>query len=182
MKNSNTAVMDSPSKYVCPDEPYTIEEQEQSQDVVDHITNKLMKFESDLAGTNVCSIEGIVLAGETVELSESEDGEKVPMTFDEDCILVKNHVLRTMYQVPVEKILKADDKKMEALLDSLVRGVFIKVEGVTRIVGYYSRISNWNKSKANIVDGKVGGELGDRMRGNYWTGLRRNSGMKSAKE
>jgi ribonucleoside-triphosphate reductase len=33
------------------------------------------------------------------------------------------------------------------------------VYGVTRIVGYFSRISNWNKSKL--------GELKDRHRGNY---------------
>ncbi len=33
------------------------------------------------------------------------------------------------------------------------------VYGVTRIVGYFSRISNWNKSKI--------GELKDRRKGNY---------------
>jgi len=40
------------------------------------------------------------------------------------------------------------------------------VYGITRIVGYYSRINNWNKSKL--------GELKDRQRGNYsLTGARR---------
>ena len=33
------------------------------------------------------------------------------------------------------------------------------VYGITRIVGYFSRINNWNKSKL--------GELRDRHRGNY---------------
>ncbi|KPK48930.1 MAG: hypothetical protein AMK72_05760, partial [Planctomycetes bacterium SM23_25] len=33
------------------------------------------------------------------------------------------------------------------------------VYGMTRIVGYFSRVSNWNKSKL--------GELKDRRRGNY---------------
>ena len=33
------------------------------------------------------------------------------------------------------------------------------VYGMTRIVGYFSRIANWNKSKL--------GELKDRERGNY---------------
>jgi ribonucleoside-triphosphate reductase len=33
------------------------------------------------------------------------------------------------------------------------------VYGITRIVGYFSRIANWNKSKL--------GELRDRHRGNY---------------
>lgn len=35
----------------------------------------------------------------------------------------------------------------------------IVLEGVTRIVGYYSRTNNWNKSKV--------GELRDRARGDY---------------
>jgi hypothetical protein len=35
-------------------------------------------------------------------------------------------------------------------------------EGVTRIVGYYSRVNNWNKSKI--------GELRDRQNGMYGTG------------
>ena len=33
------------------------------------------------------------------------------------------------------------------------------VYGIARIVGYYSRIKNWNKSKL--------GELKDRQKGNY---------------
>jgi hypothetical protein len=38
----------------------------------------------------------------------------------------------------------------------------IKCFGVTRIVGYYSRVQNWNKSKI--------GELRDRQEGRYGTG------------
>jgi ribonucleoside-triphosphate reductase len=38
----------------------------------------------------------------------------------------------------------------------------IVCEGVTRIVGYYSRVNNWNKSKI--------GELRDRQKGQYGTG------------
>ena len=37
----------------------------------------------------------------------------------------------------------------------------IVLNGITRIVGYYSRINNWNKSKI--------GELRDRSKGKYWT-------------
>jgi len=40
------------------------------------------------------------------------------------------------------------------------------VYGITRIVGYYSRINNWNKSKL--------GELRDRHRGNYGLGAGRS--------
>jgi Zn finger protein HypA/HybF involved in hydrogenase expression len=38
----------------------------------------------------------------------------------------------------------------------------IVLDGVTRIVGYYSRVKNWNKSKI--------GELRDRQSGQYGTG------------
>ncbi len=38
----------------------------------------------------------------------------------------------------------------------------IKLNGITRIVGYYSRTNNWNKSKV--------GELRDRAKGQYGTG------------
>jgi hypothetical protein len=38
----------------------------------------------------------------------------------------------------------------------------IKLNGITRIVGYYSRTNNWNKSKI--------GELRDRANGQYGTG------------
>jgi hypothetical protein len=37
----------------------------------------------------------------------------------------------------------------------------IKLHGITRIVGYYSRVTNWNKSKI--------GELRDRQKGQYGT-------------
>ncbi|MCK4802837.1 hypothetical protein KAS33_04115, partial [bacterium] len=54
--------------------------------------------------------------------------------------------------------------------DRLTRGLKEKcphcgstqVYGITRIVGYFSRISNWNKSKL--------GELSDRHKGNYSLG------------
>ncbi|GAH50709.1 unnamed protein product, partial [marine sediment metagenome] len=34
-----------------------------------------------------------------------------------------------------------------------------KVYGITRVVGYYSRVDNWNRSKI--------GELKDRQKGDY---------------
>jgi hypothetical protein len=39
------------------------------------------------------------------------------------------------------------------------------LDGVTRIVGYYSRVNNWNKSKI--------GELRDRQKGQYGRGLKK---------
>jgi len=52
---------------------------------------------------------------------------------------------------PIKQIMKClnDDRKA------------VVCEGVTRIVGYYSRTGNWNKSKI--------GELRDRQNGNYGT-------------
>lgn len=63
------------------------------------------------------------------------------------------------YGVPLETI---KETPTEELIEALETGVFVKLYGVTRIVGYYSRISNWNKSKL--------GELQDRHRGNYSVG------------
>ncbi len=37
----------------------------------------------------------------------------------------------------------------------------IVLNGISRIVGYYSRVQHWNKSKV--------GELRDRTKGIYWT-------------
>lgn len=63
---------------------------------------------------------------------------------------------RVAYSVPLRAIM---DYEIETLVQALETGVFKPLYGVTRIVGYYSRISNWNKSKI--------GELADRHRGNY---------------
>lgn len=57
--------------------------------------------------------------------------------------------------------------KTEKMADRLVavvarEDVPIKLHGITRIVGYYSRVQNWNKSKV--------GELRDRAKGQYGTG------------
>ncbi|QGH73380.1 MAG: anaerobic ribonucleoside-triphosphate reductase [Podoviridae sp. cty5g4] len=51
------------------------------------------------------------------------------------------------------------DKVFDALIRALQTGIFERVHGITRIVGYMSRTSNWNKSKI--------GELKDRHKGNY---------------
>ena len=48
----------------------------------------------------------------------------------------------------------------------------IVCEGVTRIVGYYSRVQNWNKSKI--------GELRDRQEGHYGTGKHQKQYKKEA--
>jgi len=57
------------------------------------------------------------------------------------------------------------DEVETAPLDSIIAVLYgrksIILDGITRIVGYYSRVSNWNKSKV--------GELRDRAKGEYGT-------------
>lgn len=96
---------------------------------------------------------------------------------ENDKIKIINHSNKEAYEVEIETIVKTPIKDLMLALET---GVHINVISVTRVVGYYSRINNWNKSKANIINGKIGGELGDRMKGNYWTGKRINTGMQSA--
>ena len=45
------------------------------------------------------------------------------------------------------------------LMESCAKCGSTNVYGITRIVGYYSRVDNWNSSKL--------AELADRRRGNY---------------
>jgi len=59
--------------------------------------------------------------------------------------------------IPVEAIEKADWETIEEVL-TIKRDPQVLYH-MTRVVGYYSRIENWNKSKI--------GELHDRQKGNY---------------
>ncbi|MFQ5862770.1 MAG: hypothetical protein ACE5IC_06565 [Candidatus Brocadiales bacterium] len=91
-------------------------------------------------------IDGIVEAGQ----------ELYGMKFEKDTIKVLNHQMKTSYGVTLEAILK---QELGDVIEALETGVRNKLYSITRIVGYYSRISNWNKSKL--------GELKDRHKGNY---------------
>jgi hypothetical protein len=71
-------------------------------------------------------------------------------------IKVLNHEKKAAYGVSLEAIMEQELKEVVVALETGIRN---KLYGITRIVGYYSRISNWNKSKL--------GELKDRHKGNY---------------
>ena len=71
-------------------------------------------------------------------------------------IKVLNHEKKAAYGVSLEAIMEQELKEVVVALETGIRN---KLYGITRIVGYYSRISNWNKSKL--------GELKDRHNGNY---------------
>jgi len=76
---------------------------------------------------------------------------------EDDVVVVEDlqSEYKTTFTVPV--ILEND---WSTLLDiALGKKNIAPLYHVTRIVGYYSRIENWNKSKL--------GELADRRRGNY---------------
>lgn len=69
---------------------------------------------------------------------------------------IDNSRLEKSVIVPIDTIVH---NPLNVLVDALKTNEFIKVLGVTRIVGYYSRVTNWNRSKI--------GELRDRHKGNY---------------
>jgi len=67
-----------------------------------------------------------------------------------------NHKLECAYAIDIDSVIRQD---LESVIHALETGIFTRLNGVTRIVGYYSRVSNWNKSKI--------GELHDRHMGRY---------------
>lgn len=108
------------------------------------------------------------------------------LEIDTDCedsegrayLKIINNTLQDAYAVYLDIIVAHyRDGILSDLVKALKTGELTILYGVTRIVGFYSRVSNWNKSKANIINGKVGGELGDRMKGNYWNSQRVNTGI-----
>jgi anaerobic ribonucleoside-triphosphate reductase len=75
-----------------------------------------------------------------------------------DChVVIKNLKTRALYKVLISTILHTDWKNLEQVLTGAREpGV---LHHITRIVGYYSRVENWNRSKM--------GELKSRRKGDY---------------
>lgn len=84
------------------------------------------------------------------------DGDLPGNTPKEDCLKIVNHKLECAFAIDVDSVIRQD---LGSLIHALETGIFTRLNGVTRIVGYYSRVSNWNKSKI--------GELNDRHMGKY---------------
>ena len=110
---------------------------------------KLMSFDAAIAANENLEIDGI-------------DG-------NTDKIKVINHGNKSAFEVELKTIMLTPIKNLVAALEE---GVFHRCTGVSRIVGYYSRINNWNKSKVS--------ELQDRSKGNYWEGNRRDADEQTA--
>jgi len=86
----------------------------------------------------------------------SVDGVGCTEITDKSRIKVLNHKSEQAMEVEIDTIVKTP---LNILIPALITGETQRLYGVTRIVGYYSRITNWNKSKL--------GELQDRHKGNY---------------
>lgn len=110
-----------------------------------HLECKLTAFDTAIAGAAELEIDGVSLNG--VACDEITQESKIK---------VLNHQMKDAYEVAVDTIVRTP---LKDIILALKTGELIRLQGVTRIVGYYSRISNWNKSKI--------GELHDRHKGNY---------------
>lgn len=107
----------------------------------------------DTVGINfeVLSLDGYIDEGAKMEpgfprsLIDAPEGFKIDNKRQEKSVIV-----------PIEAIVR---NQLDVLIEALKTFEFVKVYGVTRIVGYYSRVTNWNRSKI--------GELRDRQKGSY---------------
>lgn len=129
------------------------EVQNPKSDAVDMIVERLKAFDEAIEAHKILEIDGLAINGEPCDRVTQESR-----------IKVINHVLEAAFEVEVDAIIKTP---LDDLLLALETGIFIRVNGVTRIVGYYSRVQNWNKAKI--------GELRDRRQGNYWEKKRVNT-------
>ena len=91
-----------------------------------------------------------------VESVDCVNGQEEAPSLETHKLKIINHDRKVAYAVSLQSIM---DYSPEVIIEALETGILRPLFGVTRIVGYYSRISNWNKSKL--------GELRDRHRGNY---------------
>lgn len=104
------------------------------------IEKKLKAFDAAVEGREFLEIDGDI------------DGN----TPQEHFLKIINHKLESAFCISIDAIIRQD---LDNVLNALETGITTRLYGVTRIVGYYSRISNWNKSKV--------GELHDRHMGRY---------------
>ncbi|MEP9410497.1 MAG: hypothetical protein HRF42_03700 [Candidatus Brocadia sp.] len=110
------------------------------EDIQLFIEQKLSAFDAAIEGHAYLEIDGDIL-GDTPK---------------EDSLKIINHKLECAFAIDVDSIIRQD---LDSVIHALETGITTRLYGVTRIVGYYSRVSNWNKSKI--------GELHDRHMGKY---------------
>lgn len=127
--------------------------------IAEAIANKLKKFDLAITDSGILAIKTYIPSVEECP----EERERIALLDPKLSLMLKpedsgfkvdNNTLKASYLVPVEVILKTPLRHLILALES---GTFERLQGVTRIVGYYSRVANWNKSKI--------GELRDRQAG-----------------
>ncbi len=134
--------------------------------VREQIEKTLVAFDEMIRKTEALEIDAYLEKGDPISGKD--------FTAEEPGFKIINHALENAYFVPLGKIVRASHDDMKSMVIALVDGVFERLEGVTRIVGYYSRVRNWNASKI--------GELRDRRIGNYWEKPRVNEKLESLGE
>lgn len=117
--------------------------------IVKHIMCKLTAFDAAVKASKLLEIDGVAI----------DEGQACDETTKESQIKVLNSHNEAAYLVSVDAIVR---QPLQDLILALETGLFMRLHGVTRIVGYFSRINNWNKSKI--------GELHDRHSGDYAVG------------
>lgn len=114
--------------------------------IVKHIMCKLTAFDAAVKASKLLEIDGVAI----------DDGTACDEVTQESKVKVLNSHNEAAYLVSVDAIVR---QPLQDLILALETGLFMRLHGVTRIVGYFSRINNWNKSKI--------GELHDRHSGDY---------------
>jgi len=112
----------------------------EKEDIQLFIEGKLNAFDAAIEGHEFLEIDGDI-EGNTPQ---------------EHILKIINHKLECAFSISIDAVIRQD---LNSVISSLETGITTRLYGVTRIVGYYSRISNWNKSKI--------GELHDRHMGRY---------------
>ncbi|TLD41100.1 MAG: Ribonucleotide reductase of class III (anaerobic), large subunit [Candidatus Jettenia ecosi] len=112
----------------------------EKEDVQSFIEERLKAFDETIEGHEFLEIDGDI------------DGS----TPQEHLLKIINHKLECAFAISIDAVIRQD---LDFVIDALETGTTNRLHGVTRIVGYYSRVSNWNKSKI--------GELNDRHVGRY---------------
>jgi|TARA_Y100000310_G_scaffold130040_1_gene129207 hypothetical protein len=124
--------------------------------------------------TKECVVEkAIELFVETVELSPDLEIIGTATPAEEEVFVIRDHSKAKGEDGEEGAYVEVSVKEIVAKVSNVERATqFIDVitqkrksvvcEGITRIVGYYSRVNNWNKSKV--------GELRDRTQHNYALG------------
>ena len=134
------AVMENPPRQASPATP------QEGNSVADMILDRLMAFDKAIGESDILEVDGLCI-----------DNKPHDVVVHDSRIKVINHEKESAVEVEIETILKTPLADLIMALETLK---FVKCYGITRIVGYYSRIQNYNKSKI--------AELRDRRLGNYW--------------